>query len=74
MSEAVDKTAGPDSRSSGQGFSQIEHSADALSRKTESKHGSITRACHESNIDNLIRLATSNGGLLNDELRRKVCE
>ena len=74
MSETVDRTAGPTSRSSGQGSSQIEHSADALSRKTESKHVSITRACEESNIDGLIRLATSDGGLVNDELRRKACE
>ncbi|ERF76378.1 hypothetical protein EPUS_07086 [Endocarpon pusillum Z07020] len=72
MSGTVDKTAGPTSRSSGQGSSQIEHSADAPSRETESKHVSITRACEESNIDSLIRLATSDGGLINDELRRKA--
>jgi len=33
----------------------------------------ILRACHESDLNSLIALATSDGGLLNDDIRRTAC-
>jgi hypothetical protein len=33
----------------------------------------ILLACHESDLDTLATLATSDGGLLNDEIRRTAC-
>lgn len=65
MSKTVNLIAGPTFRIPGQGSGQIED---------EAKHASVTRACQEDDIDSLIRLATSEGGLLNDNLRRKACE
>jgi len=33
----------------------------------------ILRACRENDLSSLITLATSDGGLLNDEIRRTAC-
>lgn len=38
------------------------------------KRGMIIQACSDGNIDVLIELADSPGGLLDDELRRIACE
>jgi TBC1 domain family member 20 len=74
MSTAVDIPARPSCGVSEQVSSQTADSAEAAAANVESKHALIARACEENDIDNLIRLATSEGGLLNDELRRKACE
>lgn len=34
----------------------------------------ILEACQWNDVDELRKLATSDGGLLNDELRRKACK
>ncbi len=74
MSKAVDETAEPTLKLSGQGSSQLKDSAAALDGNVQSKHELIARACKENDFDNLVQLATSEGGLVNDELRRKACE
>jgi hypothetical protein len=35
---------------------------------------SILEACHDTNLDVLVELATSKGGLVNDELRQTACK
>lgn len=74
MSPAFQKIAELACTSPGLPSPQIEDSAEAANGHVESKHEAIARACQGNDIDNLIRLATSKGGLLNDELRRKACE
>jgi hypothetical protein len=34
----------------------------------------ILEACHESNLDALVELATAEGGLVNDEIRKTACK
>ena len=38
------------------------------------KERTITQACEEHNLDELVRLADSAGGLLNDKLRCAACK
>jgi len=74
MSTAFDIPARSSCGVSEQDFSPLVDPAEAVTSNVESKHALIARACEEMDIDNLIRLATSEGGLLNDELRRRACE
>jgi hypothetical protein len=74
MSRPADKIAEPNCTISGPGSSQIQDSADARNGDVESKHAAVARACQETDIESLIRLATSEGGLVNDGLRRKACK
>jgi phage I-like protein len=74
MSKPVDKIAEPTCTVSGPGSSQTQDSADARNGNVESKHAAVACACQQKDIDNLIRLATSEGGLVNDDLRRKACK
>ena len=45
-----------------------------IPQKHRTKELDILEACKCKDIDELRKLATSEGGLLNDELRRKACE
>jgi hypothetical protein len=74
MSKEIDNAADPTFAFSTQGSLHINDNAEAPNGDVRSKHISIVRACQEKDVDRLIRLATSEGGLLNDELRRKACE
>jgi len=38
------------------------------------KEDAIRKSCDENNIEGLVRLSESPGGLLNDTLRRTACE
>lgn len=73
MSEAVENTAEPGAAISQDDSPSINKSTETLDDYVQSKHASIAQACQANDMDILIRLATSAGGLLNDELRRKAC-
>lgn len=73
MSKAVNNTAEPTSGTSGQSFAQSKAPAEAPIGRIKAKQASIAQACRDNDIDSLIILATSEGGLLSDELRRRAC-
>jgi hypothetical protein len=73
MSKLVDETAGPIFQTAEGSPSHFNDPIHALNGHVESKSALIARACQENDTDNLIRLATSKGGLMNDLLRRKAC-
>lgn len=49
------------------------NTADIPERDSE-KTATILEACRWKDLESLRKLATSDGGLLNDELRRKACK
>lgn len=44
------------------------------SHKIEVKYEAIQQACRDHNIAELVSLASSTGGLLEDDLRKSACE
>lgn len=51
-----------------------EGQAQARERDVGLKKEIIARACQSNDVEDIIRLATSEGGLLNDDLRRQACK
>lgn len=49
-------------------------STDPAAMSNADKISAITRACQHEDIDELVQLADSAGGLLNDSLRRDACK
>ena len=56
------------------GSSLKELSSLSASSATELKRSAISQACQAKDIDKLIRLADSKGGLVDDSLRRAACK
>jgi hypothetical protein len=51
-----------------------EGQAQAPERDVGLKKETIARACQSNDVEDIIRLATSEGGLLNDDLRCQACK
>ena len=54
-------------------LSGVNDSLIGIDKEDEGKASEISRACHDRNLDELVHLADSAGGLLNDSLRRIAC-
>lgn len=64
-----------DSRTSAVGISKESQNRDAGESKLPHEVNRILAACEDPHdLDLLIRLATSTGGLINDEVRKVVCK
>jgi hypothetical protein len=74
MSKTVDDAVELGFSDLGPESSHSQDTTDGQNGDVKSKHALIARACQASDIDELIKLSTSKGGLLNDELRQKACE